>query len=72
MVKAFDEVGGSRDYLSIPKTEFGPLIKAMGTAYCEEAHRRIIKKLEFDGGLLQPQMGQFTQWTSTNEDLWEM
>ena len=36
--KAFDGVGGSRDCLSIPKTEFGPLMEVMGTVYCEEAH----------------------------------
>ena len=33
--------------LSISKTEFGPLVEAMGTAYCEEA--RTINKIELDG-----------------------
>ena len=47
--KSFGEVGGSRDCFSISKTEFVPLIEAMGTVYCEEAHKRRIKKLEFDG-----------------------
>ena len=38
--ETFDEVGGSKDCFSISKTEFGHLMEAMGTAYCEEAHRR--------------------------------
>ena len=33
IVEAFDKVGGSRDFLSISKTGFGPLMEAMGTAY---------------------------------------
>ena len=49
IVKLFDEVGGSKDCLSISKTEFVPLMEAMGTAYCEEAHRRTINKIELDG-----------------------
>ena len=49
MVKSFDEVGGSKDCLSISKTEFGPLMEAMGTAYFEEAHGRTINKIELDG-----------------------
>ena len=49
MVKSFDEVGGSKYCLSIPKTEFGHLMEAMGTAYCEEAHRRTITKIDLDG-----------------------
>ena len=48
-IKAFDEVGGSRDCLYISKTEFRPLIEAMGTAHCEDMHRRTIKNLEVDG-----------------------
>ena len=49
IVKSFDEVGGSKDCLSISKTEFGPLMEAMGTDYCEEANRRTITKIELDG-----------------------
>ena len=49
MVNAFDEVGGIRDCLYISKTGFGSLMEAMITAYCEEAHRRTIKKLEVYG-----------------------
>ena len=49
IVKSFDEVGGSKDCLSISRTEFGPLMEAMGTAYCEEAHRRKINKILLDG-----------------------
>ena len=48
IVKAFDEVGGSKDCLSASKSEFGPLMEAMVSAYCEEAHRRKIKKLDVD------------------------
>ena len=35
--------------MSISNTKFGPLTEAMGTDYCEEAHRRTIKKLDVDG-----------------------
>ena len=35
--------------MSIPKTEFGPLVEEMGTTYCEEAHIRTMLKLEVDG-----------------------
>ena len=34
-VKTFDGVVGSRDCNSISKTEFVPLMEAMGTDYCE-------------------------------------
>ena len=44
--KSFDEVGVSKDCLSISKTEFGPLMEAMGTTYGEEAHRRTINNIE--------------------------
>ena len=47
--KDLDEVGRSRDYFSISKTGFGPLMKEMGAAYCKEARRRAIKNLEVDG-----------------------
>ena len=33
IVKVFDEVGGSRYFLSISKAGFGPLLEAMVTAY---------------------------------------
>ena len=36
-LKAFDEVGWSRDCLYISNTEFGTLMESMGTAYFEEA-----------------------------------
>ena len=49
--KAFDEIGGIRECLSISKTECGPLMEAMGTAHFEEAHRRMINKLDVDGGV---------------------
>ena len=49
IAKAFGEVGVGRDCLFISKTEIGLLMEAMGTAYCEEACRRTIKKLEVDG-----------------------
>ena len=49
IVKAFDEVGDSRDCFSISNTEFLPFMEAMVTAYCEEAHRRMINRLDFDG-----------------------
>ena len=48
-IKAFDEVVGIRDCFSIPKTEFGPLMEAMGTVYCEEAHTMTINKPEVNG-----------------------
>ena len=48
IAKAFDGVGGSRYCFSISKTEFGPLMEAMRTSHCEEAHRRTINKLEVD------------------------
>ena len=44
---SFDEVVGSKDCLSISKTEFGPLMEEMKTAYCEEA--RTINNIELDG-----------------------
>ena len=51
--KAFDEVGGSRDCLSISKTECRPLMEEMGTAYQEEAHIWEIKKLEVYGEIYE-------------------
>ena len=45
--------------MSISKTEFGPLMEAMGTAYCEEAHRRTIKNLEVDGKISKK---AFREW----------
>ena len=38
MIKTFDEVGGSMDCMFISNNTFGPLMEAMGTVYCEEAH----------------------------------
>ena len=37
-------------FFFISKTVFGTLLDTIGTKYYEEAHRRIIKKLEVDGG----------------------
>ena len=37
------------DCLYLSKTEFASFMEEMITAYCEEAHRRMIKKLEVYG-----------------------
>ena len=49
IIAAFSKVGGKDDCKSIPSTDFGKLMEAMGTAYCAAAHQKTIKKLEEEG-----------------------
>ena len=46
--KAFDEVSTDGG-IFINTKKFGDLMEAMGTTYCEEEHRRTIKKLSIEG-----------------------
>eukprot|EP00970_Alexandrium_tamarense_P015730 scaffold5437_cov180-Alexandrium_tamarense.AAC.8 len=47
--EAFDKLAGSSN--TIPSSDFGKLIESMGTTYCEEEHRRSIKKISSSGAM---------------------
>jgi len=56
---AFESVvEGGKDF--IPKAEFPKLIEEMGTTYCEEEHRRTIKKISDDSGNINKE--SFIEW----------
>lgn len=56
---AFAELNDGKNVQSIKTANFGQLMEAMGTAYCEEAHRRTVKKLD-NGGIIT--QDAFTGW----------
>ena len=59
IIAAFIKVGGKDDCKSIPSTDFGKLMEAMGTAYCAAAHQKTIKKLS-EGGYVS--IDSFHKW----------
>eukprot|EP00979_Chaetoceros_neogracilis_P017675 scaffold10262_cov131-Chaetoceros_neogracile.AAC.2 len=48
----------------VKNTEFGKLMEAMGTTYCEEEHRRTIKKISDDSGSISQEafVSWYTDW----------
>ena len=56
---AFSELSNGNIVQSINTVDFSQLMEAMGTAYCEEAHRRTVKKLDSGGIITQD---AFTSW----------
>jgi len=44
---AFDAIADGSD--TMPSSKFGDLLESMGTTYCEEEHRRTLKRLGKDG-----------------------
>jgi len=56
---AFDSVDAANTG-SIDRADFQKLIESLGTTYCEEEHRRTIKRLSSNSGKIQ--RGDFVEW----------